>query len=291
MTIRTPLTADERLARMEQNILRFRHLPRYRPVPENVKRGKVNICGFGPSLADTWREIKGHVMTTSGAHDFLIGKGVIPRYHVEMDSRERKAEFVRHSHPDVTYYINSICHPTMFELLLERCRKVVMWHSYTDDDMERQIQLVERLDPGLPLLGGGSNVGVRSFIVARGLGYRAFEGHGLDCSYRGDTQWAGEHYSKKHFMVRMEVDGKVFNTSAPMMQSTDDFLQYTVHELKGCSFRIHGDGLLEARVKMFLRDPQRALSWGWWKPVSFELNEISVGDALPGSVPKLRHAA
>ncbi len=290
VNIVTPLTASQRLARMEENILRFRHVPRLMRVPPHVKRGVISICGFSPSLTDTWRDLQGVVMTTSGAHDFLIGKGVIPKYHVEMDSREHKIEFVRNSRHDVVYLINSQCHPRMFEMLIERCRKVVMWHSFTDEDKANQNALMERVEPGVLLVAGGTNVGMRAPMVARELGYAQFELHAMDCSYRNGVQWAGEHFTKRYYPVRIEVEGRVFETSDLMMQSTDDLFRL-FRLLPHCSFRIHGDGLLEARMNLFLRDPQRALNWGWWKPVSFVLNEISVGDALPGSVPKLRRAA
>lgn len=269
---RTPLTAPERLERMRENVLRFKHVPRQMAAPVGIKRGVLSICGFGPSLVDTWTEIKGRVMSTSGAHDFLIGKGVIPKYHVETDSREHKVNFVRNSHPDVTYLINSQCHPEMFEVLLAKGRKVIMWHGFTDDDVHNQIALLEQLEPGVRLIAGGSNVGMRAIIVARDFGYTRFELHGMDCCYRGAEQWAGEHFTKKHNMVKIEVEGRVFDTSDLMMQSTDDFFNQ-LHMLPGCSFKIHGDGLLEARLKMFMRDRKKAVNWGWWTPVNFTVRD------------------
>jgi hypothetical protein len=247
-------------------------VPRLRQSQE--ERGPLSICGFGPSLADTWQDISGEVMTTSGAHDFLIERGVVPKYHGEMDARAHKVNFVRNSHPDVTYYIASHCHPTMFETLLEAGRKVVMWHSLTDDDANKQIAMLELLEPGTRLMAGGTNVGMRSIIVARELNYTRFELHGLDCCYRGTKQWAGEHFTKKQHPVKVEVEGRIFETSDLMMQSTDDFFNQ-LRILENCSFRIHGDGLLEARMRMFMRDPAKALNVGWWKPVGFALKKAA----------------
>jgi uncharacterized Rossmann fold enzyme len=272
MMFKTPLTADERIVRMRENMLRFR-VPRLKSAPATIQRGRLSICGFGPSLADTWQEINGRVMTTSGAHDFLISRGVIPKYHVECDPRERKVNFIRNSHPDVTYLINSQCHPLMFEALA--CRKVIMWHGFTDDDAERQIALVESLEPGARLMGGGTNVGMRAIPVARELGYKRFELHGMDCCYRGEQQWAGEHFTKLNYPIEKEVDGRVFLTSDQMLQSTDDFFS-TLRMLAGCSFRIYGDGLLEARMQKFMREHKKALI---------------IECPLLGAEPKLRRAA
>ena len=276
--MKTPLNKVERLERMRENIARFPHLKRLPGVPHRDRKGLISICGFGPSLLDTWNEIKvkSCVMSTSGAHDFLISKGIIPKYHVETDAREHKVEFVRNSHPDVIYLINSHCHPKMFEIL--RNRKVIMWHGFTDDDAQNQIATLEEIEPGARLICGGTNVGMRAIVVARDLGYKRFELHGMDCSYRGDQQWAGQHFTIPHSAVKIEVEGRVFDTSDLMMQSTDDFFNQ-MRMLQGCSFRIYGDGLLEARMQMFMRDRQKALTQGWWRPVNFVLN-----DAIPAVV-------
>lgn len=271
--MKTPLNPQERISRMRENSARFR-VPRLRQAPDGIKRGLISICGFGPSLADTWREINtqkhNHVMSTSGAHDFLISKGIIPKYHVESDAREHKIEFLRNSHPDVTYFINSHCHPKMFETL--KHRKVIMWHGFTDDDAANQIATLEEIEPGARLICGGTNVGMRAMVVARDLGYKRFELHGMDCSYRGEQQWAGEHFTAPHNAVKIEVEGTVFDTSDLMLQSTDDFFNQ-LRMLHGCSFKIYGDGLLEARMQMFMRDRQKAISKGWWKPVGFTLKK------------------
>ena len=204
------------------------------------------------------------MITTSGAHDFLISRGVIPHIHVECDPRERKVKFVRNSHPNVTYLINSQCHPSMFDEL--EGRRVVMWHGFTDDDAGNQVALVDSLEPGAPLLGGGTNVGMRAITVARQIGYRRFELHGMDCCYRDEEQWAGEHFTKKQYPRRVEVEGRIFETSDQMLQSTDDFFN-TMNMLGGCSFKIYGDGLLEARMQMFMKDHSKAFNQGWWHPV------------------------
>ena len=254
---------------MRDNCARFK-VPRLRQY-SGIRKELISICGFGPSLVDTYKEIKGAVMSTSGAHDFLISKGVTPKYHVETDAREHKVEFVKNSHPDVTYLINSHCHPKMFETLAHR--KVIMWHGFTDDDAANQIKCLEEIEPGCRLICGGTNVGMRAIVVARDLGYTRFELHGMDCCYRGEQQWAGEHFTIPHTAVKIDVEGRVFDTSDLMMQSTDDFFNQ-LYMLKNCSFKIYGDGLLEARMQMFMRNRDKALKMGWWTPVGFTLRKV-----------------
>lgn len=279
---KTPLTAGERLVRVRANIQRFGYLPLLQDQTADV--GTVTICGFGPSLVNTWREIKGTVCTTSGSHDFLIAKGIIPTYHVECDPREHKTNFIRNSHPAVMYLLNSQCHPSMFEALLPD-RNVVMWHGFTDDDVDNQLALIGNLGPWssrpIRVLAGGTNVGMRAISVMREWGHTGFELHGFDCCYHKEKQWAGEHFTQRHKTVEILVEGKVFETSDLMMQSTDDFFFKVLGQLPGCRFRVHGDGLLETRLRLYNRDPQKALNWGWWQPVNFTVrtpeNQFGVG--------------
>jgi hypothetical protein len=91
----------------------------------------------------------------------------------------------------------------------------------------------------------------------------------MDACY-GEAQWAGPHHGQKHPVVKVEVEGRIFETSELMLQSTDDFFN-ALRMLPGCRFRVHGDGLLEARLRMYNRDPEKALTWGWWRPVDFEV--------------------
>jgi len=162
----------------------------------------------------------------------------------------------------------------MFEVL--KNRKVIMWHGFTDDDATNQVELIESLEPGAHLLAGGTNAGMRSIIVARELGYTRFELHGVDCCYRGQEQWAGEHHTEPHPSRKIVVGGREFETSHMMLQATDDFLNQ-LPMLSKCSFKIHGDGLLEARMKMYLRDPQKAVSKDWWKFTPVVLGNLSLG--------------
>jgi hypothetical protein len=63
---------------------------RIQPQPERTD--SIAIVGYGPSLKTTWKKIKDfkYVITCSGSHKFLIEKGIIPTWHVEVDPRKHK---------------------------------------------------------------------------------------------------------------------------------------------------------------------------------------------------------
>src|SRR5678815_2491952 len=53
--------------------------------PDERKTESIAIVCSGPSLAQTWEQVKmcNHVLTCSGAHDYLIERGIIPNFHME----------------------------------------------------------------------------------------------------------------------------------------------------------------------------------------------------------------
>lgn len=275
--MRTPLQIEEARERIRANTARY-EIPRLRHDGDNEM--SISICGYGPSLLDTWSLVKDsdRIMTTSGAHDFLIEKGIVPDFHVECDPREYKCDLLQKPNGKTVYLINSRCHPRFFEKLKDF--NIVMWHGFTDDDIRKQIDIVNELEPDARLIAGGTNVGMRAIAVARELGFRNYDLHGFDCCYYEKKQWAGDHLGQSHRTVKVEVSGKVFETSDLMMISTDDFFKL-LKQLPGCRFRIHGDGLLEERLKIFNRDPELALSPLWWKPIGFVRNRFWHTSFLP----------
>jgi hypothetical protein len=109
--------------------VRGRIEPYYKPRNEPI----AIVC-FGPSLNDTWERIKNfkYVMSCSGAHKFLIEKGIIPTWHVEVDPRQHKIHLIGQPHKDVEYLIASTCHPKVLEHL--KGFNVKLWHVFDPKD-------------------------------------------------------------------------------------------------------------------------------------------------------------
>lgn len=266
-----PQSCDDRLRQIEGNLWQFGGYPRLgRPSPE--RDGLLAVVGFGTSLLDTWEDVRNAdaIVTTSGGHDFLIKRGIVPTYHVEIDPRPHKAFFLRHSHPQVHYMIGSQCHPSLFAQLYAKKRRVTICHHFTDEDRDRQVALIRRFEPNAVLLAGGTNAGLRANIVGRHLGWRRFMLLGIDCSYKDGEEWAGPHSGMRHDKVKVKVAGRVFSTSDIMMQATDDFFNQ-MFMIGGCEFTIKGDGLLATRLEIYRNDPALACSPKWWEPVDFAL--------------------
>lgn len=209
--------------------------------------GMMSIVCFGPSLKDTWREIKRPMMTISGAHEFLLDRGVVPEYHVDCDPREHKAKMCKGAHKDVKYRMATCCHPIWWDMLKDQ--DVELWHLHNDEHSETWVR---KNDPGANMLGGGSTAGMRALEVGSMLGYRRFEIHGMDCSCTGPGErHAAEHLGKKQNEVEVSVDGRWFLSTPQMVESAKEMITFIQNY--DCEIKFRGWGLQQAMVKHFTR--------------------------------------
>lgn len=232
--------------------------------------GRICIVGYGPSLHQTWQYLQverrafgAKIASTSGAHDFLISRGIIPDYHIDIDPREHKAHFTRNPHADVKYWIASCCHPKLIDNLVEHQSQVALWHVF-NSDTDHKISEKTGPDPDSLLVCGGSGVGARAIHLFYALGYRSFSLYGMDSSFdaKGE-QHAGEHTGKVHQEWNVRVGGRWFRSSAALVymarsvmddrsmlermsaQSGEPCIEGTTDHVE---FFMHGDGLLQAMV-------------------------------------------
>jgi hypothetical protein len=238
-----------------------------------LPRHDVRVCivGFGPSLRSTWftllterRAFGAKIVSTSGAHDFLISRGIIPDYHVDVDPREHKAFFTKNPHPDIQYWIASCCHPKLIDNLVAHKSKLALWHLLNSDN-DFKIAAPDGPDPDSLLICGGSGVGARAINLFFSQGYRSFSLYGMDCSFAtGDgDQHAGAHSGKKKPEWNVRCGERWFRSSAEMVymarslvdqmrvmnqickESNEPTIEGTSDH---CEFFFHGDGLQQQLV-------------------------------------------
>lgn len=217
-------------------------------------RVAVLAC-YGPSLADTICQLKeladdpnADIISVSGAHDFLIENGIIPRYHAECDPRPHKADNIDAGHPDITYLLASSCSPVLFDKLKDH--DIRLWHvSTTEHVMKLQHELKE--NPRHIISGGGS-VGLRAIPLLYALGYRKMFIFAMDCSFadKGETQHAGKHAGKKQDACEVLCDQRVFVSSPVLLTYATGFFE-TVQKVTDLDVRLYGDGLLQAMCRYY----------------------------------------
>jgi hypothetical protein len=205
------------------------------------KDEKLSLVAYGPSLKDTWQDIKHPMMTMSGAHNFMVSKGVIPDYHCDVDPRPHKVDMLT-PHEGVCYMMASVCHPLMWEKL--KGFEVIMWHVVSGKDT---LRFLEKFAPWSTLVSGWSCVGLTAIHLGGLMGYDHFDMYGYDGSWWDDDRTAGEHRGMKHGKIPVEHKGRVFFTSK-MMANANAELQYLLtHYPIDCTF--HGDGYNQWWVK------------------------------------------
>lgn len=214
------------------------------------QKGTASICGFGPSLVQTWPLLKGDVMAVNRSHDWLIERGVVPRWCLLMDPVEVVSEMVS-PHPEVVYMVASRCHPKVFEKL--DGFNVVVWHAAGDSMIEEIVANhfqapteEEALAKIEPTINGGSSGVTRGAVMLVAMGYTDIHIHGADSSFPkdGDTHVLPSLVPESQ--IKVKVEGREFYT-APWMTLHLEDLEICLEDLqrRGNKFTFYGDGLLQ----------------------------------------------
>lgn len=197
----------------------------------------MSIAAGGPSLADTWRELRDVVVAVNGSLGFLLERGVTPWACGVFDPRPHLADIIER-HPDVFYFLGSTCHPRVFDKL-QGC-KIVLWHPLG-------VQSVVMADKGARyFIDGGTTMGLRWISLGIFMGFRSFDAHGLDSSFRGDRTHAYPDY--RDGLLPMELCG--YRTTLNFIQQVEDWRQCrdvygSLPDEDRPTIKLFGDGLLQ----------------------------------------------
>jgi hypothetical protein len=213
-----------------------RGLPEVRP--RKPHSYAMSIAAGGPSLADTYGELKGVICAVNGSLSFLLSRGVTPWAVGVMDPRAHMADVVERRE-GVFYFLASTCHPRLFDKLAG-C-DIGLWHP-------SGMRGIETLVPeDSYLIGGGTTMGLRWLNIGHFLGFREFHAHGLDSSFRGQSTHA--------YADHTDGDEAVFTVKG--YRTRQNFVQQIVDwtETKAMfarmpvedhpKIKLYGDGLLQ----------------------------------------------
>jgi hypothetical protein len=225
-----------------------------RPVPRlqlfaGERREPIAIVGYGPSLRDTWPELRRFrfILTCSGAHRFVIDRGLRPAWHVELDPRAHKMALIGKPHRKVEYLIASVCAPALFEHL--RGFRVTMWHCFPPGTETWRL-----LPPDEWALSGGGNAGLRGFRLARLLGFRELHVFGMDGCDGTNGRHAGAHPNQAPIEVATEYRGVEYRTTPAFLWAAERTFR-ELDELPDVSATFYGEGLVQAMARDYVRQP------------------------------------
>mgnify|MGYP001563716924 CR=1 FL=1 len=241
----------------------------YTPLVEVKEyRGPVSIVGAGPSLSSTYQDVVGDVVACNSAHDFLIEKGIIPKYAMVWDAHPIMGKIITKPHKDVTYLIASRCHPSVFAAL--EGHKVMVWHALGGDDgLERMLIKHNRMEP---MIAGGSSSVTRATHVVGALGYtKEMHLFGVDSCYAEDkTHVGGSLIDQQKMAIR--VCGRWFTVAPWMAMQAGDFkVLAPLLKANGMRLVVHGTGLIPY-VATFLDVEAPDVKVTWYERVRREVH-------------------
>jgi hypothetical protein len=207
------------------------------PVPAHDR--VLSIAGSSPSLKNTWTKLTGDIWACNDAGWGLLDRGVVPKYVMTWDPQPIVVDCLRRTHPDTTYLICSICHPSVFDLLKERNCNVMIWHPNMLDVLPMYDWLAHygaksRQLVGYPIVipeynndecGHSTSAAVtRSMQFAPLMGYRDLRLFGVDSSCEdGVVHFEDLEIDRGQHLQRGTIYGKTFVSTPQMNRQTREF--------------------------------------------------------------------
>lgn len=215
-----------------------------------LRNDPIALVCFGPSLNDTWEQIKAfqYIMTCSGSHKFLVDRGIVPAWHVEVDPREHKVGLMGQPQRGTEYLIASTCHPQVFDHL--QGYNVKLWHVF--DGAE---DAMRTLPHGEWALTGGCSVGLRTMTIARFFGFTDLHIFGMDGGARGEQSHASDHpHNPKKFRETEypEGSGHKWLTTSSMLEAAKG-TWHELNQMPDVKTTFYGEGLVQEMAKHYVR--------------------------------------
>lgn len=218
-------------------------------------RRPVLFVGNAPSVKDSLRDIRrrqrkgAEVWTVNGAHDYMMDNGITPDAALFCDPADRMPTVVQRLNDETIYMVASCCSPGFFDHLIGR--KVLLWHMNNEFGEEKFCG-----DLGIvhgkygAVFSGGSTCILRAPSLAYFLGYRDFHFYGVDSSFEGESHVNRDDSDLFGVIFNVECNGRLFRTNVPLARQVEEFsLLHDIMVAHGCSFKVHGSGLLPFRFR------------------------------------------
>jgi uncharacterized Rossmann fold enzyme len=141
--------------------------------PIAIIGGGPSLCDYNGRTIDVARRYR-NTMVCGSAYDYVLGRGIVPRWAVVCDPDPIMALYLRRAHRDTTFLVASQCDAAVFKELEDR--DVALWHcrgpEAESSDIWGEGQRV--------LVGGGCTVLTRAIFLAVTFGFRDIHLFGCD---------------------------------------------------------------------------------------------------------------
>lgn len=218
--------------------------------PVEPREDALYICCAGPSLRETAHETEGkkYVWALNGAHDYLIGRGLVPSHGVAQAPEVGILDNFKKAGAGVTYLFASCTNPELVDRTIAQGGRVILWHSHCPEEWGVDYS---SSDTTHYMTMGGGTVGLRAIDLAYMVGFREVHCLGFDACISDDGRIGPDLllYEDRKQDVRIFLhNGRAFRALPSYARQVEDY-GITVRPLTGLNLTFYGDGLMQWAVK------------------------------------------
>ena len=186
------------------------------------------------------RDSGGAIFGLNGAAKWLIKEGFEVDYQVILDAKQESSGLVEPL--AAKHLFASQCHPDTVKSVFP-----TLFHM-NNTDIEDLFPEARVANGGYALIGGGVSVGITSMVLAYAMGYREIHLFGYDSSNEsGETHAYPQDMNQFIPVIDVKWGDKVYCASMPMKIQAEAFPKFATElQREGCSFKLYGQGLLQA---------------------------------------------
>ena len=256
-----PMYIEEQIAKLKKKEKEFKDL---REVPFirqcSVHNLTALIVAGGPSVVDpkhkdykkNWKKILEwdkredvRMFVVKTTHDHMIyEKKVIPYGCILLDPRGHVKDFIGEPHPEVRYFVASMCAPSTWDVLLEKAPKLYGYNAAVKAG-EIDYVLKKLRFKNSVFFGGGSSSATRGIGVMHGMGFRRFALAGWDQCWwdesKIDMEEKDPHGRPKY--IKVNIQGRQFITQPILLAACQDF-ETSFKEHNDLEFEVLTDGMV-----------------------------------------------
>lgn len=210
------------------------------------------VCSGGPSLKremDTLKKLakkRNHrIFCVKHAHDPLIKEGITPFGCILLDPRAHSKDFIDNPHPEVNYFVATMCHPVTFDKLRDKGARIWGYNALVgagEDEIFKQLaQEIAGADKKVHMLPGGCGAATRGITVLYCLGFRKFKLFGYNACYSENVGKKTQGATEKE-CIKVEMFGREFWTDAELIAQCNDFEKLIKSE--NIDIEVFGDGMI-----------------------------------------------
>ena len=241
--VRVIMAADPKQVIKRFHKVNKRGYPRVEHMAEMREGCPIAIVGGGPSLAETWPELKRFrkIMVCGSAHDYVVSLGIRPTWTVVCDPDPVMARYISRPSPGTKFLVASACAEEVFDLVSNR--DFAVWNCgdelIASEKWEKQ---------GL-VFGGGCTVLTRAIWIAGAFGFWNQHFFGCDTSIRED----GKHHAYDFLTDEEELgdvtplqfrkDGPRFLVPNYLVGQAFDLQTMIAQNAHRLKVTVHGSGL------------------------------------------------